>query len=636
MTMVKSLLQPARQTDNYCREDLISEAFHLSLENCNPNVVNERTTTTAMRNFLKSPWKPKNRIPVDNDSPKDIPLRRILNCDSEGSKKVTGAKSPGNSGGSKKEVVNHLGTPPRKHFCRSPRCSANNPDYSVSVPRTYLRSKRHLIPGWQSPSSARAKVLNSPSIYETRAFVAPQGVSSQELVKEDREVVFHKNAQLSKDCACVHCAEGISVDNHFALSSRKLDYGVVTSVSAQILVLSSAVATSILQQNDEDRSSKSVSYGCMKMDPTEALVKHDESIGAGYVANAEERDVNNHRSEGSSHRRTHRHRADRELIGLDCNYSTIHPIQSAALHMDDEQEKNLKPKNDPCTQEMHNDLNIQYTPSALLGGQKPPECPSISRTSEEVVMDVNIVDVMAHMGGRHIGSNLCTRPSSTGENLAGRDPRSSPVSPRRLSTRGYQKMRLRRFSTDCNGMGSSKEFVSLKRQSAMKRKQARDWMWDCAVKEAVSRLASQGDRGVHVLVQAFESVSLMEKALEGSEHSTATGDVSQNISNVQARDESMAGAGKSGLSGRNAEQGNKGCGAGGCARGSDVMVSTRDCEDLGIMTLPHETALQERLPRLSRYLALLDPGIVSSIVRAKVMFMFDAKMTVLIQQLRNI
>lgn len=635
MTMVKSLLQPARQTDSYCREDLIAEAFHLSLENCNPNVANERTTTTAMRNFPKSPWKPKNRTPGENDFPKDIPLRRTLDCDGEGSKKVTGARSPGNSGGSNKEVMTHMGTPPRKHFCRSPRCSANNPDYSVSVPRTYLRSKRHLLPGWQSPSSARAKVPNSPSIDQTRASAVPQGVSSQELVKEDRKVVFRQNTQTSKDCACLHRAEGVSVDYHSALSSRKLEYGVATSVSAKILVLSSAVATSTLQKNDEDRSSKNVSYGCMRMDPREALVKHDESTGAGYVANAEERDVNNHPSEGSSYRRTRGHRADREEIGIDCNYSTIYPIRSAPMHMDDEQEKYLKPKNDVCTQEMHDDLNIQYIPSALIGGQRAPECPPIS-SNPEVVLDVNIVDVMAHRGGRHLGGDLCTRPSCNVENLAESDPRSSPVSPRRLSVRGYQKMRFRRFSTDGNGMGSSKEFVSLKRQSAMKRKQAKDWMWDCAVKEAVSRLASRGDGGVNVLVQAFESVNLTEKALEVSEHSTAIGYVSQNISNVQARYESMAGAGEYGLSGRNVEQGNMDCGAGGCARGSDVMTSTRDCEDLGIMTVPHETTHQERFPRLSRYLVILDSGNVSYIVRVKIMFMSDGKMTVLIQQFRII
>ena len=589
MTMVKSLLQPVRQTDSSCREDLIAEAFHFSIENRNPNVANERTTTTAMRNYPKSPWKPKNRTPGDNDFPKDIPLRRTLDCDGESSKKGTGAKSPGNSCGSNKEVMNHLGTPPRKQFCRSPRCSANDPDYSVSVPRTYLRSKRHLLPGWQSPSSARAKVPNSPSIEQTRAFVVPQGVSSQELVKEDRKVVFSENAQLSKDCACLHCAEGISVVYHSALSSRKLEYGVAASIS---------------QKNDEDSSSKNVSYGCMKMDPREALVKHDETIGAGYVANAEERDVNNHSSEGSSHRSTHGHRADREKIGTGCNYSTIHPTRSAPMYMDDEQEKHLKPKNDVCTQEMHDNLNTRCISSALIGGQKATQCPPISRNSEEVVLDVNIVDVMAHRGGRHTGVDLCTCPSCKGENLAGRDPRSRPVSPRRLSVRGYQKMRIRRFSTDGNGMGSSKEFVSLKRQSAMKRKQARDWMWDCAVKEAVSRLASQGDGGVNVLVQAFESVNLTEKALEVSEHSTAIGDVSQNNSNVQARYESMAGAGEYGLSGRNVDQGNTDCGAGGCARGSDVMISTRDCEDSGVMTLSHETTQQERFPRLSRYLVM--------------------------------
>lgn len=628
MAMVKSSLQPTGQIGSYTREDMIAEASYLPLENRNPNVTNERTMTTAKRNVPKSPGKPKNRTPGENDLVKPSFLR-TLDIEDEGYKKVTAAKSPGISGGRNKELAKHKGTPPRKHFCSSPRCSANNPDYAVPVARTYLRSKRHLLPGWQSPASARAKVPISPLINETRSstFGDAQGASSQELVKEERREAFNQNVQLNEDFANMDCA-GVSADCYSAesLSRRKLEFGPTTST---------------LQQHDEDRSSKNVEHGCMKMDSREDLLQHEESTGAEYGANAEWRDAKSRPSEGSSHRRTHGHIAHREKGGTDGDYSTIGPIQSAPMYMDDEQEKDMKSLNGACMQEMPDDLNIHYIPPVRIGGEKTLEQPPGFSNSKEVMLDVSIVD-MAGGGGTYFGSNFSMRLSRSGKSLAGEDLRSSPVSPKRLSMRGYQRMRLRRFSTDSNSIGSGKESVPLKRQAAIKRKQARDWMWDSAVKDAVSRLASQGDGGVNVLVQAFESVNLTEKPLESSEYVNLTGIVSQigNIGKVHARDESMAGAREYRLSDRNVEQGSMGCDTGGCARGSGVMRSTRDCDDLGIMNLHPENIQQERFPRLARYLFILISGRVSHIERVIlnvwIRFTSDAKWTVLIQQLRVI
>lgn len=629
MAMVKSSLQPTGQIGSYTREDMIAEASYLSLENRNPNVTNERTMTTVKRNVPKSPGKPKNRTPGENDLVKPSFLR-TLDIDDEGYKKVTAANSPGISGGRNKGVAKQKGTPPRKHFCSSPRCSANNPDYAVPVARMYLRSKRHLLPGWQSPASARAKVPISPLIDETRSstFGDAQGASSQELVKEERREAFNQNVQLSEDFANVDCAAGVSSDCYSAesLSRRKLEFGPTTST---------------LQQHDEDRSSKNVEHGWMKMDSREDLLQHEESIGAEYGANAEWRDAKSRPSEGSSHRTTHGHIAHREKGGTDGDYSTIGPIQSAPMYMADEQEKDMKSLNGACMQEMPDDLNIHYIPLAPIGGEKTLEQPPGFSNSKEVMLDVSIVD-MARSGDANIGSNFSMRLSRSGKSLAGEDLRSSPVSPKRLSMRGYQRIRLRRFSTDSNSIASGKESVPLKRQAATKRKQARDWMWDSAVKDAVSRLASQGDGGVNVLVQAFESVNLTEKPLESSEYVNLTGYVSQidNISKVHAMDESMTGAREYRLSDRNVEQGSTGCDTGGCARGSGVMRSTRDCDDLGIMNLHPENIQQERFPRLARYLFILIPGNVSHIEfvisNVWIRFTSDAKMTVLIQQLRVI
>jgi hypothetical protein len=629
MAMVKSSLQPTGQIGSYTREDMIAEASYLSLENRNPNVTNERAMTTVKRNVPKSPGKPKNRTPGENDLVKPSFLR-TLDIDDEGYKKVTAAKSPGISGGRNKGVTKQKGTPPRRHFCSSPRCSANNPDYAVPVARTYLRSKRHLLPGWQSPASARAKVPISPLIDEARSSTSgdAQGASSQELVKEECREAFNHNVQLSEDFANVDCAARVSADCYSAecLSRRKLEFGPTQST---------------LQQHDEDRSSKNVEHGCMKMDSREDPLQHEESIGAEYGANAEWRDAKSRPSEGSSHRRNHGHIAHREKGGTDGDYSTIGPIQSTPMYMDDEQEKDMKSLNGACTQEMSDDLNIHYIPPAPIGEEKTLEQPPGFSSSNEVMLDVSIVD-MARSGDANVGSNFSMRLSRSGKSLAGEDLRSSPVSPNILSMRGYQRIRLRRFSTDSNSIASGKESVPLKRQAATKRKQARDWMWDSAVKDAVSRLASQGDGGVNVLVQAFESVNLTEKPLKSSEYVNLTGYVSQidNISKVHARDESVTGAMEYRLSDRNVEQGSMGCDTGGCARGSGVMRSTRDCDDLGIMNLHPENIQQERFPRLERYIFILIPGNVSHIEfvisNVWIRFTSDAKMTVLIQQLRVI
>ena len=619
MAMVKSS-QHTGQLGSYSREDMIAEASYLSLENCNPNVTNERTMTTVKRNVPKSPGKPENRTPGENDIVKPSFLR-TLDIGDEGHKKATAAKSPGISGGRNKEVTKHKGTPPRKHICSSPRCSANNPDYAVPVARTYLRSKRHLLPGWQSPASARAKVPTSPLIDGTRSstFGDAQGASSQELVKDERREVFNQNLQLREDFANVNCAEGVSADCYSAesLRRRKLEFGPTTSVRAHILVLWSAgpdFATSTLQQHDEDRSSKNVDHGCMKMDSREDLLQYEESVGAEYGdgGNAGWRDAKSRPSEGSSHRRTHGHIVQRERGGTDGDYSTIGPIQSAPMSMDDEQEKDKERLNDACMQEMPDDLNIHYIPPAPIGGENTLEQPPGFCNSKEVMLDVSIVD-MARGGGTYIGSDFSMRLSRSVKSLAGEDLRSSPVSPKRLSMRGYHRMRLRRFSKDSNCMASGNESVPLKRQAAIKRKQARDWMWDSAVKDAVSRLASQGDGGVNVLVQAFESVNLEEKSLELSEYVNITGNVSQieNISKVRARDESMAGAREYRLSDRNVEQGSMVCDTGGCARVSGPMKTTRDCDDLGMINLHLENIKQERFPRLARYLFVLISGNVS-------------------------
>jgi hypothetical protein len=61
-----------------------------------------------------------------------------------------------------------------------------------------------------------------------------------------------------------------------------------------------------------------------------------------------------------------------------------------------------------------------------------------------------------------------------------------------------------------NNEAYAEEMVSLKKQAAAERKNPEDWMSDTLIKEAVSRLAPRGEGGVNMLIQAFESIMLME------------------------------------------------------------------------------------------------------------------------------
>jgi hypothetical protein len=61
-----------------------------------------------------------------------------------------------------------------------------------------------------------------------------------------------------------------------------------------------------------------------------------------------------------------------------------------------------------------------------------------------------------------------------------------------------------------NNEAYADEMVSLKTRAAAERKNPEDWMSDTLIKEAVSRLAPRGKGGVNTLIQAFESIMLME------------------------------------------------------------------------------------------------------------------------------
>ena len=157
MEVIKTPLQPASQGvgGSYGNGSMSAQmANTFTSENCNPNMDKEAVTPVKCTP-KKTPVKLKTTTLGENDLGKS-PVRRRLNCDGGSHDSGTLGKSP-----AKAALLKEAGASPHKHFCRSPRCAANNPDYAVPAPRQYLKSKRHLLAGWQTPLNSKLKTPTS-------------------------------------------------------------------------------------------------------------------------------------------------------------------------------------------------------------------------------------------------------------------------------------------------------------------------------------------------------------------------------------------------------------------------------------------------------------------------------------------
>ncbi|CAK9882505.1 unnamed protein product [Sphagnum jensenii] len=148
----KSPLRLASQGSAVHGQDLRAEGSYSTTENCDPNVMIGWTSTPVKNN---NPLSAKSKAVVSSE--KRVVQRELY---SDGRVQET-SRSPEKGSPTKVTV-----TPTRRHFCRSPRCAANDPDYASPVqsqPRKFLRSKRHLLPGWQAPPSSKRKVEALPA-----------------------------------------------------------------------------------------------------------------------------------------------------------------------------------------------------------------------------------------------------------------------------------------------------------------------------------------------------------------------------------------------------------------------------------------------------------------------------------------
>lgn len=443
MTMVKSPLQSATKGlgGSYGSGNLFTEVSTLSAENCDPNVATGKSPTPVKYTVHKSPAKPKNGS-CESELGKS-PARRKLDCDGGVLDSSIIGRSP-----AKSPAVKEGATPPRKHFCRSPWCAANNPDYAVPVPRKFLKSKRHLLPGWQSPNNGKSpvsplrgqKVCTSTSGHKGEHRRVSNAGPSEEPPEENmqNEEEWHRDqvGEETEDCVA-------DLDN--SRVSGQEDYSIQS-----------------FEQESKEEDAEAAADPCkdkrrdIQIDPPAASTSFSEDLDKG---------------------------------------KEIKTVAIANMDMRINSEAD------------------RTTPSTSFCEYADKDALSRCGDLVEVMLDSSHLSVPAIQDGRRTDSDYSMRTSGGGDTLD--IPREQP------DVKGiFQRSRRQNFGEGKDA--HSEESPSLKKQGPMKRKQAEDWMWDAAVKEAVSRLAPQGDAGVHVLVQAFQSVALVDEEIQASKYAYAS------------------------------------------------------------------------------------------------------------------
>jgi hypothetical protein len=488
----ESPLRLASQGSAVHGQDLCAEGSYSTTENCDPNVMIRWTSTPVKNN---NPLSAKSKAVVSSE--KRV-VQRELYCD--GQVQET-SRSP--EKGSPTKVT---ATPTRRHFCRSPRCAANDPDYASPVqsqPRKFLRSKRHLLPGWQAPPSSKRKVEASPAGGGHHPSTSPPGLN-------------YKMPQVLNDACMVDKVNGKdgSVSDNCHDSITKDVQLEPTDAVADIYQSDSRGE----DQKEATSPSKSNSeHSVMHMPP---MCQECEEKGTGVVQMVSvectswcEFEKGDHTpSESNCEQSVMQISADSE----GCEGEVVDPLCMISMEVvnscGDSEEGNSTPSVTICgrhekevagtgqlvtidDRECTDDDCLLHTTMAVADTVVEPsllpaleEHQNSSRRGLFTVNDEACSDVTVSLPV----ANTVVDPSQL----------SGPEAHQNSSGRGLFTVSDEAYSDAA---------VSLRQQAASERKKPENWMSDTLIREAVTRLAPEGEGGVHVLVQAFESIMLMEE-----------------------------------------------------------------------------------------------------------------------------
>ncbi|KAG0572689.1 hypothetical protein KC19_VG117400 [Ceratodon purpureus] len=492
MEVIMSPLQPASKVKEGCYGTASNSAQIVNgftSENCNPNMLKD-TVTLVKCTAKKSSEKSKTAALGDNDLGK-FPVRRRLNCDGSAHESGTSGKSP-----AKAALLKEAGASPDKHFCTLLRCAANN-GYAVPGSRQYLKSKRHLLAGWQPPLNSKPKTPASATRCENLGHGCNTDIHEG---SEDEHVAEHNEGGV--------------------LPTELADINDVRVVDGDITPAGAPKGESHLTES-KCHSRKL----CQTETPKEAHGKeaHGKEAGADVKDSAES--------------------------------TSLQPALSVSSFKDFNKSRRGISASFPYVS-LENSENSEVTQSAGTTSTRNKIC-------EEYLLRV-MNSELALLRGDALRASTNT-DSDTSMHFIREDMNDSrrvACGSSRPPCRRYVKRGVRRLSSGT----ASNQFVLLRKQDGLKRKQAEEWMWDTAIKEAVQRLAPRVPGSVNVLVEAFESVQLTEEAVQRVKYkNTAVGrsmlkyspflggcevvepDVSHvesiaSIKKVQAWDESLASA----------------------------------------------------------------------------------------------
>ncbi len=340
--------------------------------------------------------------------------------------------------------------------CRSPTCAANNLDYTSPVQsqrRKFLKSKRHLLPGCHAAPKSKGKIQASP-VDEQHPSTSSSGPNCEISPVFNDAHVAHKEHN-EDDRVAGRCDDPTSMEVQLQTAGIHGRDGLVVDEKGV-----ASPSTFNCKHSLKNRSPNC--GGCKENVPVQMV--SGEGNGWGEFV------------EG-----------DLTLSESNCRQSAI----QLSLDFERCEVKMVDPPH-MVSMENRNSCNV------FEEGDPMPSVVTCSWQDEELDSAVQLV----HVDGRVCKESGCFQHTIVdGDMVAESSQLPALDAPVKSSGRDL-------FTV--NNEAYADEMVSLKKRAAADRKNPEDWMSDTLIKEAVSRLAPRGEGGVNMLIQAFESIMLME------------------------------------------------------------------------------------------------------------------------------
>jgi hypothetical protein len=342
--------------------------------------------------------------------------------------------------------------------CRSPTCAANNLDYTSpaqSQRQKFLKSKRHLLPVWHAPPKCKGKIEASP-VDEQHPSTSSCGPNCEISQVFDDAPVAHKEHN-QDDRVGGRCNDPTSIEVQLQTAGIHGRDGLVEEEKGV-----ASPCTFNCKHSLKNRSPNC--GGCEENVPDLIQMVSAEGNSSG------------------------------EFVEDDLTLSESNCRQSAIQLSLDSEKCEAKMVDPPhmVSMENRNSCNV------FEEGDPIPSVVICSWQDEELDSAVQLV----HVDGRVCKESGCLQHTIVDGDMV-TESSQLPALDALVKSSGRDLFTV-------NNEAYADEMVSLKKRAAAERKNPEDWMSDTLIKEAVSRLAPRGEGGVNMLIQAFESIMLME------------------------------------------------------------------------------------------------------------------------------